>query len=321
MEYRILGKTGLKVSAIGFGAWAIGGNMWGTQDDNDSICALNKAIDLGVNFIDTALAYGDGHSERIIGKVLKTRKEKIYVATKIPPPCWPPPPTTHANEIFPKKTIIDSVEQSLRNLQVDCIDLIQFHSWRANWTNDIEWHETLMELKKSGKVNFIGVSVHDNLEDEALGIIETGRIDTIQVVYNILSQTPQINLFPKALEYNIGIIARVPLAYGALTGKFTEKTTFPENDFRQKKYKGEYLKEILNNVERFKKIIHSNEKEKLISAALHFALSHKAVSLTIPGMRNEKQAQENCTIFDKDKIVSKNILNALNNCINQEQMN
>lgn len=312
MEYRILGKTGLKVSAIGFGAWAIGGNMWGPQDDYDSTRALNKAIDLGVNFIDTALAYGNGHSERIIGKVLKTRKERIYVATKIPPPCWPPPPTTHANEIFPKKTIIDSVEQSLRNLQLDCIDLIQFHSWRANWTNDLEWHETLMELKKSGKINYIGVSVHDNLEDEALGIIETGRIDTIQVVYNILAQTPQINLFPKALQYNIGIIARVPLAYGALTGKFTKKTTFPENDFRGKKYAGEYLNDTLNKVERLKKIIGSNEKDKLVSAALHFTLAHKAVSLTIPGMRNEIQAQENCTIFKKDRIFSEDILEALN---------
>ena len=189
MEYRLLGKTSLKISAIGFGAWAIGGNMWGPQDDNDSIAALHKAIDLGVNFIDTAAAYGNGHSEKIIGKVLKQRKERIYIATKIPPLMWPPPPNTHAKDAFPKEKIISSVEQSLKNLQVDCIDLIQLHSWRENWTNDTDWYETLLDLKKQGKVNFIGVSVHDNLEDEALSLIETDRIDTIQVVYNTLSRT------------------------------------------------------------------------------------------------------------------------------------
>ena len=122
MEYRILGKTGLKVSAIGFGGWAIGGNMWGAQDDNDSIAAINKAIDLGVNFIDTAAAYGNGHSEKVIGNVLKTRKERVYIATKIPPLSWPPPSTSHAKDAFPKDSITKHVEQSLKNLQIDCID-------------------------------------------------------------------------------------------------------------------------------------------------------------------------------------------------------
>ena len=306
MEYRILGKTGLKISAIGFGAWAIGGNMWGPQDDNDSIAALNKAIDLGVNFIDTAAAYGNGHSEKIIGKVLKTRKEKIYIATKIPPLMWPPSPDTHAKDAFPKEKIISSVEQSLKNLQVDCIDLIQLHSWRENWTNDTDWHETLLELKKQGKIKFIGVSVHDNMEDEALKLIETGRIDTIQVVYNVLAQTPAKNLLPKAQKYNIGIIARVPLAYGALTGKFTLNTTFAENDFRRNKYYGNNLKDILEKVEAFKKVIGKDEKSDLIAYALYFALAHPAVSTTIAGIRNVKQAEENCNIFNT-KISNKTI--------------
>ena len=302
MEYNILGKTNLKVSAIGFGAWAIGGNMWGPQNDNDSIAALNKAIDLGVNFIDTALAYGHGHSEQIIGKVLKARKEKIYIATKIPPLSWPPPPDSHAKDAFPKEKIIESVETSLRNLGVDCIDLIQLHSWRENWTNDTEWYETLCEFKNQGKIKHIGVSVHDHMEDEALGLIETGRIDTIQVVYNVLAQTPKKNLFPKAQKYNIGIIARVPLAYGALTGKFTEETTFPENDFRKNKYTGTNLKEVLEKVEDFKKTVKSNDKKTLLTHALRFVLSHPAVSVTIPGMRNIQQAEENCNIFNELSI-------------------
>ncbi|OGI19510.1 MAG: hypothetical protein A3B68_04285 [Candidatus Melainabacteria bacterium RIFCSPHIGHO2_02_FULL_34_12] len=309
MQYRTLGKTGLKVSAIGFGAWAIGGNMWGPQDDNDSIKALNKAIDLGVNFIDTAAAYGNGHSEKIIGKVLKDRKEKVYIATKIPPLMWPPPSNTHAKDAFPKDQIIKSVEESLRNLQVECIDLIQLHSWRENWTNDTDWYETLCDLKKSGKIKHIGISVHDNMEDEALGLIETGRVDSIQVVYNVFSQTPKNNLFPKVKKYNIGIIARVPLAYGALTGKFTEKTIFPDNDFRRNKYTGETLKETIEKVRIFKEIVGSNEKDTLIAAAIRFALNNDVVSTTIPGIRNEKQAEENCSIFSKE--ISKNILKEL----------
>lgn len=311
MEYRILGRTNLKVSAIGFGAWAIGGNMWGPQDDNDSVDALNKAIDLGINFIDTAAAYGGGHSEKIIGKVLKQRKEKVYIATKIPPTKWIPNATSRAKDAFPKNHIIKYVDQSLKNLQIDCIDLIQLHSWRENWTNDTDWYETLIELKKKGKIKFIGVSVHDNMEDEALGLIETGRIDTIQVVYNVLAQTPQRNLFPKALKHNIGIIARVPLAYGALTGKFTSNTTFPNNDFRSGKYVGEGLKSILESVELFKDAVGTSDKEKLVATALHFALDHKAVSLAIPGIRSARQAEENCSIFDNGKITSKDLIEQL----------
>lgn len=300
MDYRTLGKTGMKVSTIGFGAWAIGGNMWGPQDDKDSIAAINKAIDLGVNFIDTALAYGNGHSETIIGKVLKTRKEKIYIATKIPPLMWPPPPTSHSKDAFPKQKIIDSVESSLRNLNVDCIDLIQLHSWRENWTNETDWYETLLKFKEQGKIKHIGVSVHDNMEDESLGLIETGRVETIQVVYNILAQTPKKNLFPKAQKHNIGIIARVPLAYGALTGKFTKETTFTDTDFRKNKYFGTNLTELLKKVERFKKLSGTNDKKILLSYALQFALENPAVCTTIPGIRNLSQAEENCTYNNVD---------------------
>ncbi len=311
MDYRTLGKTGMKVSTIGFGAWAIGGNMWGPQDDKDSIAAINKAIDLGVNFIDTALAYGNGHSEEVIGKVLKTRKEKIYIATKIPPLMWPPSPTSHSKDAFPKQTIIDSIESSLRNLDMDCIDLIQLHSWRKNWTNDTDWYETLLKFKEQGKIKHIGVSVHDNMEDESLDLIETGRVETIQVVYNILAQTPKKNLFPKAQKHNIGIIARVPLAYGALTGKFTKETTFADTDFRKNKYFGDSLTEVLKKVERFKELVGTNDKKTLASYALQFALENSAVCTTIPGIRNVNQAEENCT-YNKVDLPS-HVIKELNN--------
>lgn len=321
MEYSILGKTGLKVSKIGFGGWAIGGNMWGPQDDKDSKAAIHKALDLGVNFIDTALVYGNGHSEKIIGKVLKERKEKrenIYIASKIPPLMWIPQANSRAKDAFPKDHIINSLEQSLKNLQTDYIDIIQLHSWRENWTDDTDWYETLLEIKRQGKIRFIGVSVHDNLEDEALGLTQKERIDTIQVVYNVLAQTPAKNLFPKAMKYNIGIIARVPLAYGALTGKFNKNTKFPSNDFRSGKYTGSTLTEILGKVERFKDIVGTNDKAKLVAAALHFVLAHKAVGLAIPGIRNAKQAEENCTIFEKDKLIPKEMIEKLNQFATQK---
>ena len=231
---------------------------------------------------------------------------------------WPPPPNSHSIDAFPKDKIINFVEQSLKNLHVECIDLIQLHSWRENWTNDTDWHETLIKLKKDGKINYIGVSVHDKMEDEALGLIETGRIDTIQVVYNVLSQTPQKHLFPKALKYNIGIIARVPLAYGALTGKFTPATTFPQNDFRSGKYTGHGLSDILEKVEKFKNILGANDKKTLINAALKFVLSHKAVSTMIPGIRSAVQAEENCSIFDNHIEISDKIIETLNEFIVQK---
>ena len=309
MQYRILGKTGLKVSVIGFGSWAIGGNMWGPQDDSDSIAALNKAIDLGVNFIDTALAYGNGHSEEIIGRVLKQRKEKIYIATKIPPLMWPPSPDSHAKDAFPKSRLTESVETSLKNLDIECIDLIQLHSWRENWTNDTDWYETLVDLKKQGKIKYIGVSVHDNMENEALKLIETGRVDVIQVVYNVFSQSPKEKLLPKAEKYNVGIMARVPLAYGALTGKFNLNTTFSETDFRKNKYYGQNLKDIIDKTQEYKNIIGSDDRKVLVSYALHFALNNSAVSITIPGIRNTQQAIENCNIFNE--TIDKEMLNKL----------
>lgn len=314
MLYRTLGKTNLKVSAIGFGAWAIGGDMWGPQDDKDSIAAINKAIDLGVNFIDTALAYGKGHSEKVIGGVLKERRlkrENIIIATKIPPLMWIPGPDSHSDDAFPEEKIISSVEQSLRNLNIDYIDLIQLHSWRKNWTNDTKWHETLIKLKKAGKVRYIGISVHDNLEDEALDLIEKDRVDSIQVVYNVLSQTPRINLFPKALKYNIGIIARVPLAYGALTGKFDRNTTFSESDFRSRHYNENKFISVLKKVEDYKLLLNTSDKKVLVSAALHFALNHEAISTCIPGIRNTNQAIENCSIFEEGNLTSKKILEEL----------
>jgi aryl-alcohol dehydrogenase-like predicted oxidoreductase len=243
MKYRRLGRTGYEVSEIGYGAWGIGGSMWIGARDDVSLKALNLAVDLGVNFIDTALAYGNGHSERIIGNLLKERSERIYVATKIPPMnlLWPAPDDARLSAVFPTRHIVESTETSLKNLRVDCIDLQQFHVWNDRWSTQDEWQAAIQKLKKEGKVRYFGISINDYQPENGIRAAETGLIDTFQVIYNIFEQAPQDRLFPYCRRKDVGIIARVPLDEGALTGKITESSTFPEGDWRNHYFSGRFV--------------------------------------------------------------------------------
>src|SRR5437763_1189363 len=218
MLERRLGRTGFKVSEVGYGAWGIGGKQWLGGSDRESTAALRKAIDMGVTFIDTALAYGEGHSEQLVGKVVAEAGRQIYIATKVPPKnlLWPARPGIGIVEVFPYQHILDSTDQSLRNLGVDTIDLQQLHVWNSEWIGSDEWRRGFEDLKASGKVRAVGVSINDHQPDSALEIINTGLIDTVQVIYNIFDQTPEKNLFPLARQKDIGIIARVPFDEGAL---------------------------------------------------------------------------------------------------------
>ena len=185
MHYRLLGKTGLRVSEIGFGAWGIGGG-WGVRDDQHAIAALRRALEQGVNFFDTALVYGNGHSERLIAQVLREGREKAIIATKIPPNNheWPARHES-AGKVFPKDWVIQCTEQSLRNLNTDCIDLQQLHLWLPHWMDEFEWIEALRELREQGKVRFIGVSIYNHEPDAALDLVRSGWVDSLQVIYNI----------------------------------------------------------------------------------------------------------------------------------------
>lgn len=308
MQYRILGRTGLLVSEIGFGAWGIGGEMWIDSNDKESIKALQKAIELGVNFIDTALVYGDGHSERLIRKVLKEVKETVYVATKIPPQnmIWPALKGTPLKKVFPYDHIIKSTEQSLKNLGVDTIDLQQFHVWNDEWAKIDEWWEAIQKLKEEGKIKFFGISINDHEPLNSIELIKTSRIDTVQVIYNIFDQSPEDKLFPICLQHNIGVIVRVPFDEGSLTGKITPETKFPKGDWRNHYFRGNRKKQVWERVQKLEKLL-GDEAKTLSELALRFCLSHEAVSTVIPGMRKSQHVEENCAVSDGRKLSSKTL--------------
>jgi aryl-alcohol dehydrogenase-like predicted oxidoreductase len=306
MNYRKLGKTGYEISDIGFGAWAIGGS-WGPQDDNDSLKALHTALDKGVNFIDSAQVYGGGHSERLIGKVLKERKERIYVATKTAPQMpgnWPPSPYDVWDERYGEAYLRENVEERLRNLGVECLDLLQLHTWTRAWNRDPQPFAILRKLKEEGKIAAIGVSTPEQDQNGVIDLMRNGWVDTVQVIYNIFEQEPAAELLPVAREHDVGIIVRVALEEGALSGKFTKETTFPKGDFRQNYFGGDRMKRTVKRVEAIGKAC-AGLDGSLADTAFRFALDHPAVSTVIAGMRNENQVKMNTAVSDLPPLPKK----------------
>lgn len=303
MRYRKLGRTNLEVSEIGYGAWGIGGKQWLGGSDEESLRALRRAVELGLNFIDTALAYGDGHSERLVGQVLRETGTRIYVATKVPPKnrLWPARPGIGIEEVFPYDYIIRSTEESLRNLGVETLDLQQLHVWNPEWIESDVWRRAFEDLKRSGKVRFVGVSINDHQPDSALELIRTGLIDTVQVIYNIFDQTPERNLFPLCREQDIGVIARVPFDEGSLTGTITETTQFDPDDFRAYYFRGDRKRQVAERVAALRRDLAAVEGT-LPEIALRFCLSHPAVSTVIPGMRKVRNVEANCAVSDKGPL-------------------
>jgi aryl-alcohol dehydrogenase-like predicted oxidoreductase len=297
MNHRLLGKTGLRVSEIGFGAWAIGGS-WGPQSESDSLAALARALDLGVNFIDTAAGYGDGKSERLIAQALRGRREKVIVATKTPPRMpghWPPSPYCVAAERYPEAYLRENVEQRLRNLGTDAIDLLQLHTWTRAWNRNPEPFAVLRKLKEEGKIRFIGVSTPEHDQNAVIDLMRDGWVDVVQVIYNIFEQEPAAELLPAAALHNVGIIVRVVFDEGALTGKWTKETRFPDGDFRQNYFAGDRLERAVARTGRVKATIEGSGVS-LPQAAIQFALAHPAVGTVIPGMRSPAQAEANCAV-------------------------
>lgn len=297
MRYRKLGRTNWEVSEIGYGAWGIGGKQWLGGEDDESLRALRRAIELGLNFIDTALAYGEGHSERLVGEIVRDAPGKVWVATKVPPKnqLWPARAGIGIEEVFPYDYIVSCTETSLRNLKTETIDLQQLHVWNPEWIDRDEWRRALEDLKKSGKVRAVGISINDHQPDSALEIVKTGVIDTVQVIYNIFDQSPERNLFPLAQEHNIGVLARVPLDEGALTGTVNEKTEFPKGDFRGWYFRGNRKSEVVEHVDRLQADL-KGVPGKLAEIALRFCLSHPAVSTVIPGMRRVSTVESSCGV-------------------------
>jgi aryl-alcohol dehydrogenase-like predicted oxidoreductase len=277
--------------------------QWLGGSDDESLKALRRAIELGVNLIDTALAYGEGHSEKLVGQVVRDAGKRIYVATKVPPKnqLWPAQKGTPISEVFPYDYIMRCAEQSLGNLKMDAIDLLQLHVWNPEWIDDDDWRRAFEELKQSGKVRAVGISINDHQPESALEIIRTGLIDSVQVIYNIFDQTPERELFPLCLEKQIGVLARVPLDEGALTGHINEKTTFPPGDFREFYFEGDRKRQVREHVEALMRDLGPID---LPSVALRFCLSHPAVSTVIPGMRTVKHAESNAALSDQGPLAA-----------------
>jgi aryl-alcohol dehydrogenase-like predicted oxidoreductase len=299
MNYRTLGKTGLQVSEIGYGAWGIGKSSWIGANDDESLQALHKAIDLGLNFIDTALVYGNGHSEQLVGRIVKQRSEEIYIASKIPAKNyqWPAHAGVPVEETFPGDHIVASTETSLRNLGLETIDVQQFHVWSDEWVGKGDWLEAVSKLKQQGKIRFFGVSINDHQPENAIKLIESGVVDTVQVIYNIFDQSPEDKLLPACEKHNVGVIVRVPLDEGGLTGKITTESTFEQGDFRKDYFRGNRSKEVYERVELIASDLNISV-DQMAETSLRYILSHPAVSTVIPGMRSIRNVERNCEAGD-----------------------
>ena len=298
MQFRNFGKTGLAVSDVGYGAWGIGKGMWVGADDSESLQSLHAARDAGVNFFDTALVYGDGHSEQLIARAFGNSPD-VVIASKVPPRnyVWEVKPGSPLNTTFPREHVFASLDKTLRSLGREQIDIYQFHTWNDDWAGDSEWRETVRLLKSSGKVRFVGISIQNHQPANVLKALDTDLIDSVQVIYNIFDQSPEDELFPYCEQHGIGVIVRVPFDEGALTGKLTPDTEFPAGDFRNNYFKGNRKQEVWDAVQAIVHDIGINISE-LPALALGFCLTPTAVSTVIPGMRSLRHVAANVAASD-----------------------
>ncbi len=297
MQYRILGRTGWSVSEIGYGMWGMG--EWTGSDDAESMRALERAVELGCNFFDTAYAYGEGHSERLLGALMRHHPEKrLYAATKIPPKnrIWPSRRGFKLDDVFPPDYIREMTERSIANLDVETIDLIQFHVWEDAWAHDERWQQTVDQLKREQLIRAIGISINRWEPWNGLETLRTGKMDTVQVIYNIFDQAPEDELFPLCEQLNIGVIARVPFDEGSLTGTLTKESHWPEGDWRNSYFVPENLLASVEHADALKPLVPAGMT--MPELALRFVLANKTVSTVIPGMRREKHVDTNLAVSD-----------------------
>ena len=301
MQYRTFGRIGWQVSEVGYGMWGMAG--WTGSEDEESYASLDRAIALGCNFFDTAWAYGEGHSERLLGATLKRHPGKqLYVATKIPPKNrrWPAAPDYRLEDVFPVDYIREYTEKSLANIGVSTLDLQQLHVWTDEWAGDDRWQRALRSLKEEGLVKALGISVNRWQPANVLRALDTGLIDAVQVVYNVFDQNPEDELFPYCVEHDIAIIARVPFDEGSLTGTLTAASTWPQGDFRNLYFRRENLEATLPRVARLRTAV--PEGMSMPQLALRHILQHSAVSTVIPGMRKLQHVEANIAVSDGQRL-------------------
>lgn len=298
MHQRPLGRTGLQVTEIGYGAWGIGADMWKGAQDDESLSALRRYIELGGNFIDTAMGYGNGHSERLVGQVVR-ETPGVYVATKISPQNgqWPAAPETTAEQAFPGEYMIRMTEASLERLGLPTIDVQQLHVWNDSWLGQGDWQDAAAQLKRDGKIRHFGISINDHQPDNAVAAVETGAVETVQVIYNVFDQSPQDRLLDACQANGVGVIVRVALDEGSLTGHITPETTFPEGDWRHRYFGGERKAELQTHLRAIESDLGITTGQ-LPETALRFVLSHPAVSTVIVGMRSLRNVERNAALAD-----------------------
>jgi aryl-alcohol dehydrogenase-like predicted oxidoreductase len=321
MRYRTFGRLGWQVSELGYGMWGMAG--WTGSDDAESMESLRLAVDSGVNFFDTAYAYGEGHSEQLLQKILTHRRgrladpadgagsltavgkmPRLYVATKIPPKnrIWPSQRGFAIRDVFPGDYIREQVERSLENLGVEAIDLMQFHVWEDDWADEQEWQRVVADVKREGLVTGFGISVNRWEPWNGLRTLRSGSIDAVQVIYNIFDQAPEDELFPLCRELGIGVIARVPFDEGSLTGALTADSTWPDADWRSKYFTAENLLPTVERVERIKADVAPGATPA--ETALRFILSNPDVATVIPGMRKPAHVRANVASAEAGPLAS-----------------
>jgi aryl-alcohol dehydrogenase-like predicted oxidoreductase len=309
MRYRKFGRTGWNVSEIGYGMWGMAG--WTGSDDAESLAALQRAVDLGCNFFDTAWAYGSGHSEELLGKILRANKnnsaaggpgKKLYAATKIPPKNrrWPSRPEYSLDDSYPPDYIFEYVDKSLKNIGADTLDLIQFHTWEDVWLNDERLPRAIEKLRATGKVRAVGISLNRWEPANGIRAVRAGLVDAVQVIYNIFDQNPEDELFPACREKNVAVIARVPFDEGTLTGTLTLDSKWPAGDWRSTYFVPENLKASVARADALKPLVPAGST--LPEMALRFILNNPDVSSIIPGMRKIRNVEANLAASDKGPL-------------------
>ncbi len=297
----VLGSVRLPISRFGIGTWAIGGG-WGPQPEKVSLQALYCALEMGCGLIDTAALYGNGRAEQLIARAFKEYGQRVTTLTKIFPLNyhWAPASGTPMTDIYPPQHILAQTEASLRRLETDCLDALLFQTWCPTWSEETTWYETMLKLREQGKIRTFGISVSDHRPDDANSVITAGLVDIIEAPYSILDQRAAELLFPLAQQQHVSIIARTPLASGALAGSWYEGMKFHRDDWRRRVFRGDLLRQTVQRVAEVKSLVES--MAPLAQIALRFCLGHPAVSCVIPGVRSPEQVQCNLASSVKEPL-------------------
>jgi len=301
MRERTFGRTGWQVGEVGYGMWGMGG--WTGSDDEESSASLERAVERGCTFFDTAWAYGMGHSERLLGALLQAHPgRRLYAATKVPPKNakWPARSDYPLEDVFPADHLREFTDRSLENLGVPTLDLIQFHVWSDAWAEDARWQRAVETLKAEGLVRAVGISLNRWEPENGLRALRTGLIDAVQVVYNIFDQAPEDELFPLCRELEVAIIARVPFDEGTLTGTLRADSRWPDGDFRNGYFAGDKLAESVRRAEALRPLLPGGET--MATVALRWILSNPDVSVVIPGMRKMVHVDANIATSDRGPL-------------------